>query len=234
PDLALPQLVESRTRFGDIKCAWEAAYALMMIGGAHWFAGEIPAARVAYGESADIFDALNHGSVLASARRGEGLMAALSGDIEYGTAVCHDALAISEAIGDRGGSAQALNFLAVIARDSGDLDLVAERHGAALQYAREVGELWATCAALDGIAAVARADGRIVLATQLLACSTAIAERAGFGPPHHERELRKREVAALRAAMSPREFADAARRGKGMRVADAVTEALTFARDYAG
>lgn len=234
PELALPQLAESRARFSAINCAWEAGYALMLIGGAHWFAGDTVLARQAYGDAARIFERLRHRSVLASARRGEGLMTALTGDRELGAALCHDALAFSESIGDRGGSAQALNFLAVIARDAGELDLVAERHAAALSYAREVGELWATCAALDGIAAVARADGKAILATQLLACSAAIAASAGFGPPRFERELRDSELTALRARLAGHEFSEASRRGAGMSIADAVGAALAFTRDYSG
>lgn len=233
PELALERLEQSRSCFASIGCTWEAGYALMLTGAAQWFAGDVPAARTGYAEAAEIFARLQHGSVLASARRGEGLMTALTGDPERGEALCHDALAFTESIGDRGGSAQALNFLAAIARLTGDFDLMAERHAAALVYAREVGELWATCSALDGIATVARAAGKAMLAAQLLACSGAIAEQAGFGPSLSEREMREAEIAALRDAMTQHGFADAWRRGGEMSIADAVASALAFTRAYA-
>jgi predicted ATPase/DNA-binding SARP family transcriptional activator len=235
PEDALPLFELSRERFAAITCDWEAAYALQLVGGAHWFAGHQAAAGAAYEEAAGIFGRLGHGSVLASVRRGAGLMAALGGEPKRGAALCRQALEFSETIGDRAGSAQALNFLALIARHTEAMDIAAERHAAALTYAQEIGELWAICSALDGIAAVACtvAEER-TLAVRLLACSATIGEDAGYRPAQHEQRLRTADEAALRARLDPAKFDAAARDGRLMGVTEAVGSALAFVARNSG
>jgi predicted ATPase/DNA-binding SARP family transcriptional activator len=233
PQGSLPLFEDSRDRYLALGRRWEAAYAMQMIGAAHWYAGDEARARPAYAAANEILEELEHGSVLASVRRGAGLMAARCGERERGTELCNKALAFSERIGDRSGSAQALNFLAEIARDVGTLDLGAERHAAALQYAREVGDLWATCSALDGIATIARVAGRALLAARLYACSDRLAARAGYQRPARDEALRRADDELLRASLAPGELERATTGGETMDIAEAATSALVFARDFA-
>ena len=93
---------------------------MQLIGASYWYAGQEAQARPAYAEADAILDGLQHWSVLASVRRGAGLMAARCGERERGAELCNKALTFSEQIGDRSGAAQALNFLAEIARDVGE------------------------------------------------------------------------------------------------------------------
>lgn len=234
PRRALGLFESSRHRFEVLGREWEAAYALQLVGAAHWFAGDERAAGAAYEEAASTFERVGHGSVLASVRRGAGLMAARCGRRVRGTALCKQALVFSEAIGDRAGSAQALNFLAVIASEENDLELTAERHASALVYAREVGELWAICSALDGIAAVACASGELQLSARLFARSDALAKRSGYRRSTHEEDLRAADARALQARLDASELDRAMVEGEVMSVADAVAAALAFSKRYAG
>lgn len=229
PPDALAFLHESWHRFDALQYRWEAGYALMVTGGARWFGGDDQAAGEAYDEAVAIFEELEHRSVLASSRRGAGLMAARCGNPVRGLALCEDALALSNAIDDRAGSAQALNFIAAICRDNGDYDTAVRRYGAALSLARQVGELWATCWALDGLAGVARAVGEPELSARLLAHSARLASRAGYRPSPHEQRLREQDLAALRAILGEDDFERAASEGVLMSVGDAVAGALAFA-----
>jgi predicted ATPase/DNA-binding SARP family transcriptional activator len=229
PAPALLRVEESRRRFEALDGHdWEAAYALQMIGAAHWFSGDERSAGRAYEEAAEIFERLGHGSVLASVRRGAGLMAARCGQPGRGEAMCLDALRISTAIGDRAGSAQALNFLAAISRDQRDLDVALGRFGEALGHARSTGELWATCTALDGIAAVAAARGDADLAARLMACSQRLADRAGYRQSAYEQELRAAEVTKLMRTLDHADYERATAEGQLMSVGDATTRAHAF------
>lgn len=228
PERALTLFESSRRGFQALGRDWEAGYALQLIGGARWFAGQEEAARKAYEEAVRIFEQLGHGSVLASVRRGAGLMEARCGRLERGRAMCREALAFSEVIGDRAGAAQALNFLAAISREAGELDSAAERYADALSRAREVGELWATCSALDGIAGVACVYRDFELAARLLARSDTLAERAGYQRPPHERVRREAEDRTLNSELGERDLDRAIAEGELMSDADAVASALAF------
>ena len=57
-----------------------------------WFAGEEQAALQAFQEAVEIFERLEHRSVLASVQRSAGLMAARCGDLERGGLLCRAAL----------------------------------------------------------------------------------------------------------------------------------------------
>jgi predicted ATPase/DNA-binding SARP family transcriptional activator len=233
PQAALALLQRSRERFEALGAAWEAAYAVHVTGGVHIFAGDIDSARAAYEESVSVFERISHGSVLASARRGAGVTMALTGDRVRGTALCREALAFTESIGDPAGSAQALNFLAAISHRHGDLAVAAARYGDALEKAHEVGELWATCAALDGIAAIAWATGELEVAARLHARSDKLAERGGYRRPPHERHLRESGDHAVREGLGDVRCEEARVDGEFMSLSAAVTCALAFARGIA-
>jgi predicted ATPase len=229
PHEALALAEESRRRFEALDRRWEAAYTLPIIAGAHWFSGDERAAGEAFTEAAAIFGELGHRSVLASAQRGAGMMAARCGNPARGGAMCLQALRLSESIGDRAGSAQALIFLAAISRDSGEYETALMRYSDALSLARDVGELWATCMALDGIAGIARVVGEPEIATRLLAHSDSLAARAGYLPPPHERELRDNDLVTLRSALGDEGFERAAAEGALMSLGEAVSSALACA-----
>jgi tetratricopeptide (TPR) repeat protein len=226
---ALEHLEESRRRFESLGRQWEAAYALQVIGGARWFAGDEQGAGAAFDEAVEIFEAIGQSSVLASARRNAGLMAAICGNPARGTALCTAALTLSNALHDRAGSAQALNFLAAIHRDEGDRASALACHAQALRLAREVGELWATCWALDGIAGAALAAGEPETAARLQACSGRHAARAGYRPPPREHAIRDADARELRRALDATDFERAAVEGDLMTVGEAVACALAFA-----
>jgi tetratricopeptide (TPR) repeat protein len=230
PEGAIDLFVRSRRWFGELERDWEAGYAQQLVALGHFYAGRDEAARDAYEEAAVIFERLGHGSVLASVRRGLGLMSARCGQRERGRALCREALAFSESIGDRSGGAQALNFLATISRDEHELETAAELNADALARARQVGDLWATCSALDGIAGVAFERGEPELAARLLARSDVLAERAGYQRPPDDRARRDAQAHALRSALGARELERATAEGELMRVPDAVALARAFVR----
>ncbi|RKQ93820.1 putative ATPase [Solirubrobacter pauli] len=229
PEGSLPRFEESRSRFQRLGRDWEAAYAQQLVAASHWFRGDERAAGRAYLQAADEFERLEHGSVLASVRRGAGLMAARCGQLGRGEALCEAALRFTDAIGDRAGSAQALNFLAAISRGAGEFTSALERYAEALKHAREVGELWATCSALDGIAGAAQRREENELAARLLACSGRLAERSGYRPSVADRQLREQDLARVREALDSRDFDRALAEGELMSVGEAVASALAFA-----
>jgi predicted ATPase/DNA-binding SARP family transcriptional activator len=227
PETALERFEESRRRFDAIGRPWEAGYALQLVALAHAYAGREQVALTSYEELLGIFERLGHGSVLASVRRGLGLMAALCGDARRGRALCRTALAFSNAIGDRAGSGQALNFLATISREGGDSREAAELHADALVRADQIGDLWATCSALDGIASVAAESGEHELAVSLFACADGLTER-GYERMPAERARREADGAMLLAALGPSAFDRAHADGEAMTLSEAVASALAF------
>jgi predicted ATPase/DNA-binding SARP family transcriptional activator len=229
PHEALALAEESRRRFEALDRRWEAAHTLPIIAAARWFGGDARAAGEAFTEAAAIFAELGHLSVLASAQRGAGMMAARCGNPARGSAMCLQALRLSESIRDRAGSAQALIFVAAISRDSGEHETALMRYSDALSLARDVGELWATCMALDGIAGIARVVGEPEIATRLLAHSSSLAARAGYQQPPHERQLRDNDLVALRSALGDEGFERAAAEGALMSLGEAVSSALACA-----
>src|SRR5262249_54079826 len=56
PERALLLLEESRRRFEELGCAWEAGYAIQLVAAARWFAGDEGAAGEAYQEASAIFE----------------------------------------------------------------------------------------------------------------------------------------------------------------------------------
>jgi tetratricopeptide (TPR) repeat protein len=229
PASALERFADSKARFERLGRRWEAGYTLMVSGGALWFGGDNRAAAEAYDEAVDVFEALDHRSVLASAQRGAGLMAARCGQPVVGDLMCLEALRLSNAIGDRAGSAQALNFAAAISRDRGDHTTALQRYRDALLLAREVGELWATCWALDGLGGIACTFGEPEIAAQLLAHSGRLASRAGYRPPPHELSLRQADLSALSRELGEDRFERASAEGGFMGAEAAVTCAVAFA-----
>jgi tetratricopeptide (TPR) repeat protein len=233
PPRALGLFEQSRRGFEALDCEWEAGYTCQVTGGARWFGGDEQAAGEAYEQAVEIFERLGHRSVLASARRGAGLMAARGGHAARGAAMCEQALRLSDAIGDRAGSAQALNFLASISRDNADYATAVARYRDALSLAHQVGELWATCWAFDGLGEVACAVGDPKLAARLLAHSGRLASRAGYHPPPHERRLREGDIATVRRVLGEEAFELASTEGALMSVSAAVALAAAFAGRHA-
>ena len=161
-------------------------------------------------------------------------MAARCGQPGRGAALCRDALRFSDAIGDRAGSAQALNFLAAISREESDLATAASRYADALTHAREIGELWATCSALDGIAAVACALGEPELAVHLFARSSRLADHAGYASRRTSGGCATADIVALMQVLGERDYERAAAEGELMSASPTrVASALAFARRHA-
>lgn len=227
PVEALPLFEDSHRRFRELGHDWESAYALQLIGGACWFAGDLETAEEAFVRATQAVERLGHVSVLASVRRGAGMMSALLGRAERGAALCHQALTLSERVGDRSGSAQALNFLGAIARTSGAPDVAAERHARALRYAREVGDLWATCAALDAIASLACAAGDLRLAVRLRTHSDTLASRSAYRRSGPEAQMRD-DDRVIEAGLATSERETASAEGELMETGEAVLSALAF------
>ena len=233
PTQTLPLFEDSKRRFEALGREWEAGYTLHLIGGARWFGGDVESAGEAFEQAVEIFRRLGHRSVLASVQRCAGLMAALCGDSARGTAMCSDALRLSDAISDRAGSAQALNFLASISRDAGATEMAVARHAEALRLARDAGDLWATCWALDGLAGAALEFDELEIAARMLATSATLAARSWYQPSPRERELRDHDIDALRELLGDSDFERASAEGGVMGVGEVVSCALAFAARHA-
>jgi hypothetical protein len=154
-------------------------------------------------------------------------MAARGGNPARGRVLCIEALRLSDAIGDRAGSTQALNFLSAISRDEGERGKAMARYAEGLRLARGVGDLWATCWALDGLAAAARELDELEIAARILARSAGLAARSWYVPS--PRELRDLDVMLLRKDLGAEDFARASAGGGVMSAREVVACALAFA-----
>jgi predicted ATPase/DNA-binding SARP family transcriptional activator len=229
PSTSLRLLEESKRRFDALDRSWEAGYAMQIIAAARWFGGDECGALEVFEEATEIFEQLGHRSMLAAAQRGAGLMAARRGNPARGAAMCSSARRISDAVGHRAGSAEALNFLAAIKRDQGDYESAVVRYAEALLLAREANDLWATCWALDGLAGAARTLDQPEIAARLYAHSGRVEERAGYRPPPHERAIRDHDIDELRVELGDDNFEGAMAEGALMDTNEAVSSALAVA-----
>jgi predicted ATPase/DNA-binding CsgD family transcriptional regulator len=97
--------------------------------------------------------------IRAKALNGAGNLAHARGDLTRAAALHHEALAVRQALGDRGGIAVSLNSLANVAVDRGDYVAARALHENSLRLRRELGDRRSIAIALNNLSVIARDEG---------------------------------------------------------------------------
>ena len=161
---------------------------------------------------------------LAYARRG--LIAHVSGDLAGAAAYLEEAERRLRALGHAWGLSETLPYLGDVARDRGDLAGALARYRESLPLVQAHGDRLLVAGALAGVANVEAARGRPQRAARLDGAVAALREELGATVTPWERPAYERQVAAVRATLSPEAFAAAWEAGRTLRLEQAVAEAL--------
>ncbi len=197
------------------------------LGWGHFFAGEDDMARERLEASLAVHQ--SRADVLLTNRAQLGLLQVLVsiGDVETVKRIGPEALATSQALGDRWSEHFAHHFLGDCAVIEGDVAEAERRYRLSLEAAWQTGDQVETCYELQGMAMAAAGSGDAVRALRLASAAEANIRHLGVEhiPPFWV-SLVDRHVAMARAALSP-DSADAAwTAGSALALRDAVDEAL--------
>lgn len=212
----------------------EVGLVLYDLGWAHFFAGEDEAARERLEASLAIHQS-RHDSLLTN-RAQLGLLQVLVsiGDVQTVKRIGPEALAMSQALGDRWSEHFAHHFLGDCAVIEGDVAEAERRYRLSLEAAWETGDQVETCYELQGMAMAAAGSGDAVRALRLASAAEANLRHLGVEhvPPFWV-ALVERHVAMARTALD-QDAADAAwRAGSALSLRAAADEALDGLPDAA-
>jgi predicted ATPase/DNA-binding XRE family transcriptional regulator len=166
----------------------------------------------------------------ATACHGAGVLAWAQGDHARAAERAEQALALWRTLGDRAGSARALNLLGLIAIDQEDWDRAAQALGESLALRRDLQDQWGTATSLHNLGTVARGRGDHARATALyaesLALRVALADEAGMA-------ISYRDQAALALAQGEESRAQSLYR-QSMPLASALGDLVGVAQSLEG
>ena len=204
----------------------EVGLVLYDLGWGHFFAGEDDVARERLEASLEIHQARKDALLTNRAQLGLLQVLVSIGDVETVKRIGPEALAISQALGDRWSEHFAHHFLGDCAVIEGDVAEAERRYRLSLEAAWQTGDQVETCYELHGMAMAAAGSGDAVRALRLAAAAEVNIRHLGVEhvPPFWV-ALVDRHVAMARAALDP-DAADAAwAAGSALSLRQAVDEA---------
>ncbi len=197
------------------------------LGWGHFFAGEDDMARERLEASLAIHEP--RGDALLTNRAQLGLLQVLVsiGDVETVKRIGPEALAISQALGDRWSEHFAHHFLGDCAVIEGDVVEAERRYRLSLEAAWQTGDQVETCYELQGMAMAAAGSGQAVRALRLASAAESNIRHLGVEhiPPFWV-ALVDRHVALARESLEPDAAGAAWTAGAALSLRDAVEEAL--------
>jgi predicted ATPase/class 3 adenylate cyclase len=205
----------------------EVGLVLHDLGWGHFFAGEDDAARERLEASLEIHRSRADALLINRAQLGLLQVLVAIGDVGTVKQIGPEALAMSQALGDRWSEHFAHHFLGDCAVIEGDLAEAERRYRLSLEAAWQTGDQVETCYELQGLAMAAAGSGAAERALHLASAAEANIRNLGVEhvPPFWV-ALVDRHVATARAALV-QESADAAWAvGSALSLRDAVDEAL--------
>jgi non-specific serine/threonine protein kinase len=161
---------------------------------------------------------------LMYARRGE--VALADGDLAGAALYLVEAERRQRALGQTWGLSAILRWLGDIERARGDLDAALGRYWESLVQAGDSGHFLFVADAFDGVAAVSAIRGQPERAVRLHGAAAALRERMNLAAAPWERPARERDLAAVRAGLSPAAFVAAWEAGAALPMEAAIAEAL--------
>jgi len=228
------RIEEVMTQFYSLGNDWETGMALQTLGGAAWHRGQYERAEKAQAETAAIFRAIGHPTLMSSLRV-HGLMLALLGDIEAGIAEVEKSMISSYEASDLAGLAEALCCRAAIARYAGRHDISRHYYRDALRAARDAGQVWMIQWALGGLGNTEQLglnvpSERLEDAVQVIARAEVLGRETGITMAPREREARAFDLEKARAVLGEGAFEAALARGRAMNLPDVIELALSLER----
>ncbi|MFN2419539.1 MAG: adenylate/guanylate cyclase domain-containing protein [Candidatus Limnocylindria bacterium] len=205
----------------------EVGLVLYDLGWGHFFAGEDDAARQRLEASLEIHE--SHGDSLLTNRAQLGLLQVLVavGDVATVKRIGLEALAMSQALGDRWSEHFAHHFLGDCAVIEGDVPEAERRYRLSLVAAWETGDQVETCYELQGMAMAAAGAGNATRALRLASAAEAKIGKLGVeGIPPFWVALVDRHVATARAQLGDEQADEAWAAGSELSLREAVDEAL--------
>jgi predicted ATPase/class 3 adenylate cyclase len=206
----------------------EVGLVLFDVGWGHFFTGDDATARARLEASLAILD--THGDDVLTNRAKLGLLQVLVaiGDVTTVKRIGPEAVAASQALGDRWSEHFAHHFLGDCAVMEGDVAEAERRYRLSLEAAWETGDQVETCYEVQGMAMAAAGAGDAARALRLASAASANIRSLGLeGIPPFWAALIDKHVAAARAQAGD-QVADAAwAEGARLPLRDAVTEALS-------
>jgi predicted ATPase/DNA-binding CsgD family transcriptional regulator len=166
--------------------------------------------------------------VWSSLARGFGLFVAKAGDVERGTALIEEALAIERARGDHFTEGVRWSDLGVLAHDAGDEARAVRCYVESTRLLADVGGAWYLASPLAGLAAIL-AQRDPAAAARLLGAAEALRERSGMTGWPTEIARDERTEALVRAALGDETFGVERENGRAMSLAETVDLATTVA-----
>ena len=160
-----------------------------------------------------------------------GVAAHQAGNLDQARDYYQQSLEGFRTLGDRRGVANTLGNLAVIARQGGDSAQAATMFGEALEISRDLRDQVGVAADMEGIAAIAAAASEPERAARLFGAAEALREEIGVPISPDDRADYDLTVAVARSGIDDAAFTVAWASGRGLNLGDAVTEALSVARD---
>ncbi len=229
-DVAEARLREAlavRRELGDER---RAAATLNNLGALAGRQGDMASARRCYEESLAAFRELGDTSAVAILLANLGDVAEYGGDLDLAEARYRESLELHRGLGNEPYVAAALVRLAAVARRRGDLEAARARCLEALATLRDLGNRAGVAECLDELAMVLAHTGRTVESAVVWGAMSALLEKASTPLPPSQRAEHEAAMAAAREASGAAAFERAWRRGRGLRL----EEAVGFAFEAAG
>jgi tetratricopeptide (TPR) repeat protein len=163
---------------------------------------------------------------IAGSLNNVGHAATTLGDFERAAALLGESLALAREVGDTYGIISASINLGLVSYLRGDAAQAAALHKESLLLARQAGYMIEVAEALEGHAEVDAAQGQITRAARLFGAAEVLREAIGAPLYAHDRAIRDRALASVRAALGEEAFATARMEGRAMPLEEAIALAL--------
>ena len=229
---AEPLLTEAISLFRRLGTAgrWGLAAALKFLAEAAFFQDDYDRAEALFQESARLFRELGERWGLSNTLTSHAAVVLRRGNLHGAAALFQQALDLQREMHYPFGWVHIFNRLRhaayLASRGQGDPAWVVARLTESLALAQDVGHQWGIAASLGQLAKAAQAQGQAQRAARLLGAAEVIREASQVPVPPYPFRAHERDVAELRAALSPEAFEAAWAEGRAMSLEAAIAFAL--------
>jgi predicted ATPase/DNA-binding winged helix-turn-helix (wHTH) protein len=194
--------------------------------GLAWHEGDDRTALAKAMEALEVFDSVNHMTMVASARRAIGLARAVLGDVAGGRPEIHEGLRLSEKLGDLGGLPLGHCYLGLLEIAAGDRAAAAEAFSHSVAANDNLGQVWPTLIVLGVGSEQAALNARPADSLRLDAAASNLTDRTGIQLSSRDRRRVSAALARAAGSLSTPDATAAHREGEALPLARAVKLAL--------